>query len=71
MCLILFSRLLKHTAGSSGDPKAPQLIVENRAVTLEYARDQESRPRDGDREGSRRAPPKTDWLCEQVLHMQK
>lgn len=63
---MLTALVSNHTAGSSGDRKAPQLIVDNRAVTLEYARDQESRPRDGDREGSRRPPPKTDWLCDQV-----
>lgn len=30
---------MKAFAGSSGDPNAPQLIVDNRAVTLEYARE--------------------------------
>jgi len=41
-------------AGSCGDPNAPQLIVDNRSVTLEYARDS-SRPtgRDRDRERDR------------------
>ena len=31
-------------AGSAGDPNAAQLIVENRAVTLEYARESTERP---------------------------
>eukprot|EP01032_Pedospumella_encystans_P025368 gene25368-28677_t len=35
---------LKIFAGSAGDPNAAQLIVENRAVTLEYARESTERP---------------------------
>jgi hypothetical protein len=55
-------------AGSTGDPNAPQFIVENRAVTLEYAREGDrsrGTDRDGGPGGSRR-PIKTDWLCESV-----
>jgi len=62
-------------AGSAGDPNAPQLIIDNRAVVLDYARD---RDRDRDRErGSRvergddRRPAtvKSDWLCEKVSEL--
>lgn len=68
------------TAGSAGDPNAPQFIVENRAVTLEYARDGGKFGTDRDAGqghggssgvvggggGSRGRPIKTDWLCEMV-----
>ena len=68
-------------AGSvaGGDRNAPQLIVDSRAVVLEYARPgSEHRPleHDGDRGGNNngnggRAPLphsalKSDWLCESV-----
>ena len=58
-------------AGSAGDPNAPQLIIENRAVTLEYARDNRSSSSHsgssaGSGGGDRRGPVKTDWLCDKV-----
>ena len=61
-------------AGSAGDPNAPQLIIENRAVTLEYARDnRSSSSHSGSSAGSggggdRRGPIKTDWLCDKVRY---
>mmetsp|Transcript_23220 Transcript_23220/g.34081 ORF Transcript_23220/g.34081 Transcript_23220/m.34081 type:complete len:186 (+) Transcript_23220:436-993(+) len=58
-------------AGSAGDMNAPQLIVENRAVTLEYARDIRGGSGGGDTDGQTGAPrreggPKSDWLCDAV-----
>jgi len=57
-------------AGSAGDRDAPQLIIENRAVTVEFARDRERdferRDRDPgrhDQQTSRRSV-KSDWLCD-------
>jgi hypothetical protein len=66
-------------AGSAGDRDAPQLIIENRAVTVEFARDRDREGRDYDRSrdhrdpGSRhdqtsRRPVKSDWLCDTVSH---
>ena len=59
-------------AGSAGDPNAPQLIIDNRAVVLDYARDRD-RER-GSRFGGpasggddrRPAAVKSDWICEKV-----
>jgi RNA recognition motif-containing protein len=56
-------------AGSAGDMNAPQLIVENRAVTLEYARDSVSSGQQAGRGGGEgRGDPqsKSDWLCDTV-----
>ena len=74
MCVCMYVCI----AGSAGDRDAPQLIIENRAVTVEFARD---RDRDFDRSrdhrdpvsGSRhdqtsRRPVKSDWLCDTVSH---
>jgi len=63
-------------AGSAGDRDAPQLIIENRAVTVEFARDRDrdfDRSRDHRDPGSRhdqtsRRPVKSDWLCDTVSH---
>eukprot|EP00599_Poterioochromonas_sp_BG-1_P015631 CAMPEP_0173159692 /NCGR_PEP_ID=MMETSP1105-20130129/17294_1 /TAXON_ID=2985 /ORGANISM="Ochromonas sp., Strain BG-1" /LENGTH=671 /DNA_ID=CAMNT_0014078241 /DNA_START=620 /DNA_END=2635 /DNA_ORIENTATION=+ len=59
-------------AGSAGDPNAPQLIIDNRAVQLEYARDMSDKKKDfnqnnrfnNDRGKDDKRPVKTDWLCE-------
>jgi hypothetical protein len=65
VCLMLLQR----SAGSTGDPHAPQLIVENRSVTLEYARPDERRVNDRDRpRDEKRGGVKSDWLCEAVSH---
>ena len=61
-------------AGSAGDPNAPQLIIDNRAVQLEYARDMSDKKKDfnqnnrfnNDRGKDDKRPVKTDWLCEAV-----
>jgi hypothetical protein len=67
-------------AGSCGDSTAPQLIIENRAVTLDYARDepgqgyQGSAPRggmDGRSTAPRASTIKTDWLCDSVRFLIK
>jgi hypothetical protein len=66
---VVFCLLLP--AGSTGDPNAPQFIFENRAVTLEYAREGDrsrGTDKDGGPGGSRR-PVKTDWLCESVSRL--
>ncbi len=64
-----------YEAGSCGDPRAPQFIVENRALTLDYARDDQirdpsSRPPPPSGSGSGRGGAssgvKTDWLCDSV-----
>lgn len=68
----------RHSAGSAGDRNAAQLIIENRAVLIEYARgdndkreprgDRE-RVRDRDREGAHgpgTGAAKSDWLCDSV-----
>lgn len=61
---ILFDNVL---AGSAGDPNAQQLIIESRAVTIDYAYDK-PRKEHGSSEGSfefkRSAPTRTDWICE-------
>ena len=56
-----------------GDPNAPQLIIENRALTMEYAREREQRPRSelhgnsfGTEDKSVPRVLKSDWLCDQV-----
>mmetsp|Transcript_22236 Transcript_22236/g.20211 ORF Transcript_22236/g.20211 Transcript_22236/m.20211 type:complete len:617 (+) Transcript_22236:3-1853(+) len=58
-------------AGSAGDPKAPQLIVDMRAVTLEYSRDDGNERKDKlnrfNEKSSEDIPAKkirTDWLCD-------
>lgn len=68
---------MKIFAGSTGDPNAAQLIVENRAVTLEYARETTDRPQcsyygNGDQRGREREERDAkggshsaglDWIC--------
>eukprot|EP00981_Chlorochromonas_danica_P013062 scaffold5744_cov179-Ochromonas_danica.AAC.9 len=50
-------------AGSTGDPNAPQLIIENRAVGLDYARESMTdRRKDTARPNDRKF--KGDWLCD-------
>ncbi len=62
-------------AGSAGDMHAPQFIVENRAVTLEYAKDivkgstHDGHLSSGGRGGQGASGGgiiKCDWLCESV-----
>lgn len=65
----------KSFAGSMGDEKAPQLIVENRAVMIDYATPRSegdhsassSSSSSGDvysrRGGGHEAAAKSDWLC--------
>jgi hypothetical protein len=62
---------LAHEAGSCGDEKSPQFIVENRAVILEYARESVEAHRQGQKKWNGEDRPKkesgkSDWLCEQV-----
>jgi hypothetical protein len=55
----MFSFLFPFVAGSTGDPNAPQLIVGNRGVQLQYAKEQEKKfehPVFNDK----------DWSCEAV-----
>ena len=58
-------------AGSTGDPNAPQLIIDMRSVTLEYAKDNkkyginnnsQSDNQQDNRDSNR--PIRSDWLCE-------
>lgn len=52
-------------AGSTGDPNAPQLIIENRAVGLDYARESMTdRRKDTAKPNDRKF--KGDWLCDAV-----
>jgi len=59
-------------AGSAGDPDAPQLIIENRGVTIEYAREQnDKRGKEGGGGGGmggrfEERKVRTDWLCDAV-----
>ena len=65
-------------AGSAGDPNAPQFIVENRAVALEYARDNgppnrmdinsNNRNMAGGTSYEEKKPStiKSDWICDSV-----
>lgn len=55
-------------AGSAGDPNAPQLIVENRSVSIEYGREQADRrgKEDHNKRDDKTRSVKTDWLCEAV-----
>ncbi len=53
---------------------AAQLIIDNRAVVIEYARDKGDRSRDGGEGGGRPRfddrsgrPPRSDWLCAVVM----
>lgn len=58
---------MKAYAGSWGDSSAPQLIIENRAVTLDYARDNQrgyTGPIAGNSERDHSRAPRTDWLCD-------
>ena len=48
-------------AGSSGDPNAPQLIIENRAVILDYAKDRNPLERNPNTISS--VATKADWAC--------
>jgi hypothetical protein len=48
-------------AGSTGDPNAPQLIVGNRGVQLQYAKEQEKK-----HENFNSAFNDKDWSCEAV-----
>lgn len=63
---------VKSFAGSMGDSNAPQLIVENRAVMIDYAapRSQDDHstggPGDSHRRISESTVAKSDWLCETV-----
>ena len=68
-------------AGSAGDPYAPQFIVENRAVILEYAR--EKTPSTYEPKGAsgaagaaasaagsgadKKASFRSDWMCTKVM----
>lgn len=60
------------TAGSTGDPGAAQLIIDNRAVALDYARNDQTpfgtgaQPQGGRERGGDSRAPKTDWLCDTV-----
>lgn len=59
------------SAGSAGDPNAPQLIIDNRAVVLDYARDRDKErgPRYGSAPSTvdeRKPVVKSDWICEKV-----
>jgi len=62
--------ILENEAGSAGDPNAPQLIIDLRAVTIEYARDDRkgNAGKKGEFPGARgvreEKKPRTDWLCE-------
>ncbi len=57
------------TAGSAGDPNAAQLIIENRSVIIEYAREQtDRRPKDEGRRDDKQRALKGDWLCEAVRY---
>lgn len=49
-------------AGSAGDPNAPQLIVENRAVVLDYAKDRNPLDRNPNTTSSV-ATKAADWAC--------
>ena len=56
-----------------GDDKAPQLIVENRAVIIDYATPRSDHPsssveiaRRGISGGGGEASAKSDWLCDTV-----
>lgn len=72
--MIAFARSIQ-IAGSAGDQNAPQLIIENRAVMLDYARPDQN-PGSGwapaaaavsaarDRPAGDNRAPRTDWLCE-------
>jgi len=57
-------------AGSAGDPQAAQLIIENRSVTIEYARDRSSSTAaaagggQGHGGGHVGRAVRSDWLCE-------
>lgn len=64
------------SAGSWGDVNAPQLIIENRAVALDYARDEPPGAGHYGHGGPQGAPPgargggapaKSDWLCDAVI----
>jgi hypothetical protein len=57
-----------YIAGSAGDPNAPQLIIENRSVTIEYAREQADRRGKDDfmKRDDKHRGMKGDWLCEAV-----
>lgn len=78
-CHVISSCLLTwwnfFTAGSYGDPKAPQLIIDNRAVVLDYARALTERKdrygtgtdSQGGVQGVHDKPKfRSDWLCEKV-----
>lgn len=63
---------LGQTAGSVGDPDAPQLIIDNRAVALDYgdSKRQSRGHRDGSDRGSHHDSAnqaKGDWLCDKVI----
>lgn len=63
-------------AGSAGDRNAAQLIIENRAVLIEYARGDNDKGRDA-RDGRDTARGhagrnvKSDWLCDTVILIHK
>ena len=67
LSLLILNFLLLYAAGSAGDPNAPQLILDNRAVILEYANARlESSSEHGRGDRRDRRPVKSDWLCEVV-----
>jgi hypothetical protein len=69
--LLLLPSTATYEAGSSGDENSPQFIVENRAVTLEYARESIGTQSYGQKKWNgedrqKKETGKSDWLCEQV-----
>jgi hypothetical protein len=59
-------------AGSAGDPNAQQLIIDSRAVTIDYAFEKPRKEMHGSVDGShefkRAGPIRTDWICEVSIH---
>ena len=71
---MIFSPFAIFLAGSAGDPNAPQLIVDNRSVTIEYGDKRKENNSLGTRSGPgggvggdfHQKPVRSDWLCEAV-----
>lgn len=68
-CVVFWLRFF--VAGSHGDRHAPQFIVENRAVLLEYAREKPPstyEPKHGGASGGeyKKSAPRSDWMCTNV-----
>jgi hypothetical protein len=59
--ILIFLFPFLFVAGSTGDPNAPQLIVGNRGVQLQYAKEQEKK-----HENFNSAFNDKDWSCEAV-----